>query len=101
MEPARERATASAASLCQACGPSGALLVRGDKMRERLGKESVARQAGRADGVFDCLGFAFDLDQDVHRGIPLDANGRRAEAVFSDLAIDPQHDLVSEIFEDL
>src|SRR4051812_4681007 len=101
MEPARERATASAASLCQACGPSGALLVRGDKVREWLGQESVAGQSGRADGVFDGSGLAFDLDQDVHRGIPLDANGRRTETVFSDLPIDPQHDLVSEVFEDL
>src|SRR5438132_296324 len=104
-EPARARAAASGSSPCSrlllrdAGGPAGAGLVRRHEMRERLGEEVVAGQARRRDGALDLDRLALDLQQHVHRGIPLDSEDRLPQPVNLHRAVDPQRDREPQVLE--
>ena len=69
-------------------------------MWQGLREEAVTPEPGSPHRILDRLRLTFDLDQDVHRRIPLDADRRAAEAILRDFAVDPHHDFVPQPLED-
>src|SRR6266536_1657836 len=109
---ARDRATAPAPGRAAASGSSrerssgeqggaaGAGLVPGDEVRQRFGEKPVAIEPRGRDGPFDFPRLALDLEQHVHRGIPLEAQHRPSQAIDLHATVDAQRYRESQPLED-
>ena len=67
---------------------------------QRLGQELITLETRRGDRPLDVRRLAFDLEEHVHRGIPLQAQHCQAEPVDLDAAVDAERDREPQAFED-